>query len=153
MAVGVVAALLESDLDFNSRLTQADGSLVFYAGGHGKDDNPNGQIEIEWSAEVESRDWGIKDIIIHIKRLKLAGWFEDEDGNDTGETFAYTYPEIKPPTNIGAAVDEPTPDNVYRLAAPAWKVSWQVDPRSLHRTSFSPAAEVDMAKHTIEITF
>jgi hypothetical protein len=149
-----VARLLEDEgLEFYNVLQPSEGNLELY-GGPGDDDTANGQLEIWWSVEIEARRWGIKDIVPFIKKMVLDGFFTDLDGRDTGETFRYEYPEAsqaKPA--IGPDPDAPTPDNVLRLATPKWKVDYRVDPHGTSRTSFSPKAEVDLTRHTIEILF
>ena len=151
----VVARLLEDEaLDFYNVLQPSEGSLTLYGGGQGQNDTPLGQLEIWWTVEIEARTWGIKDISPVIKKFVLDGWFEDVDGRDTGELFHYDYPEKQSAIpQIGPDVDAPTPDNIVRLATPKWSVDFRVDPHRTSRTSFTPEAEVDLNKHTIEILF
>lgn len=122
---------------------------------YGSVDSIDGQLEIWWSAEIEARDWGIKDITPFVKKLKLIGWTEEEDERGRmreGKPFTYEYPE-QTPKEIGPDVDAPTPDNVARLATPKWTVNFGVDPHKKSRTTFAPSAEVDITKRTIEILF
>ena len=148
-----VACLLESDLEFYNVLHPSEGNLTLYGGGRGPDDTPFGQMEVWWSVDIEARSWGIKDITVHVSKLVLDGWFEDENGRSTGELFRHEYPEKKEPLEIGANPDAATPDNVYRLAQPKWKVEWSLDSSKKSRTVFVPEAEVDLSRHTIEIKF
>jgi len=162
----IAARLLEDEgLDFYNVLQTSEGNLTIsgatpeyrQAPGNGYDEAV-GQLEVWWSVEIEARTWGIKDIVPYVKKLVLDGWFEmaDEAGDmkDTGVTFHYEYPEkeqAKP--EIGPDPDAPTPDNIYRLAQPKWKVETGVDRHRKERTTFVPEAEVDLTKHTIEILF
>ena len=148
-----VARLLESDLEFHNVLRSGEGDLTLVGGGHGPEDTALGQMEVWWSADIEARSWGIKYITVHVSKLVLDGWFEDENGRDTGELFRYEYPEKKEPLAIGNNPDAPTPDNVYRLAQPKWKVEWSLDSTKGSRMVFVPAAEVDLSRRTIEIKF
>lgn len=155
----VTARLLEDEgLDFYNVLQQSEGNLTLSGGGKGPDDTPLGQLEIWWSVEIEARSWGIKDINPYVKKLVLDGYYEgvDAEGDtyDTGETFHYEYPEKQEaPPQIGPDPDAPTPDNIVRLATPKWKVEYGVDRYRKERTTFTPEAEVDLNKHTIEILF
>ena len=154
-AAFTVARLLEDEgLEFYNVLQQSEGSLTLYGGGKGPDDTPMGQLEIWWGMEIEARSWGIKDMSPFLKKFVLDGWFEGGDGRDTGELFHYDYPEQKETsTEIGPDPDAPTPNNVLRLATPKWKVKHGIDHSRSDRTVFTPSAEVDLQKHTIEILF
>jgi len=166
-AAVVAARLLEDEgLDFYNKLETSEGNLTIegataewqQAPGGNRYDEAVGQLEIWWTVEIEARSWGIKDIMPFVKKLRLDGWFraEDEEGDmqDTDVTFQYEYPEAKQPTpQIGPDPDAPTPDNVVRLATPKWKLDYRVDPYRKERTTFSPTAEVNLSKYTIEILF
>jgi hypothetical protein len=161
-----VARLLEAEgLEFYSKLETSEGSLTVEGTTREWQQTPGnsydeavGQLEIWWSAEIEARSWGIKDITPYVKKLRLDGWFQSADENgdmqDSGVTFHYEYPEVAQGTpQIGPDPDAPTPDNVVRLAAPKWKIDYRIDPHRKKRTTFSPTAEVNLSKYTIEILF
>ena len=149
-----MARLLEDeDLKFHSILQPGEGSLTLYGGG-GPDDTPLGQLELWWSMEFETRSWGIKDMVPHVEKLVLDGYYVDTDDRDTGELFRYEYPEApQPKQQIGPDPDAPTMDNIIRLAVPKWKVESGIDRHRQGRTTFAPAAEVNLSAHTIEILF
>lgn len=155
----MAAALLESDLEFYNILQPSEGLLELHGSGlpNQPDAEAFGQLEIWWSVEIEARTWGIKDIMPYVKKLVLDGWYEvpDAEGDmvESDERFHYEYPEQDQPKHIGPDVDAPTPDNVVRLATPKWTVEYAVDPYEKSRTSFSPKAEVDLRKRSIEIKF
>jgi hypothetical protein len=154
-AVALVSRLMESDLDFHTVLRSADHhrALTFYGVGEGRD--AYGQLEIWWGIEIDAREWGIKSIDFHVKRLVLDISFDtfNDQGDAIGEPdqeLHYEYPEKNEQLAIGPDVDAPTPDNVYRMSKPNWKVSWKVESSG---QTYRPEAEVDFARHTIEITF
>jgi hypothetical protein len=147
----VAGRLLESDLEFYNILQPSEDTIYFEGGPEGADGQ--GQMEIWWSAEIDSRSWGIKDITVNIKKLKLEGWFEqliDGRTRDVGQSFSYSYPEPDEKLQI-ADVDEPSPDNVYRLAKPKWNLTWKIS--SGDHVVYARHAVVDVQKHTIEIEF
>lgn len=150
-AAVVASRLLESELEFYNSLQPSEGTLEFIGGD--PEAEGQGQMEIWWSAEIDSRSWGIKDIAVNIKKLKLEGWFEQSiDGRtrDVGQSFSYSYPEPDEKLQI-ADVDEPSPDNVYRLAKPKWNLTWKIN--SGDHVIYARHAVVDVQKHTIEILF
>lgn len=154
-AAVVVGRLLESDLEFYNILQPSEDTLYFEGGDPDVDDQ--GQMEIWWTLEIDDRRWGIKGITVNIKKLVLDGWFEKFDHErgrtvDVGNSFHYEYPEPKETLNIPDA-DEPSPDNLYRLAKPQWKLSWRIEPTQGEFSLFAKKAVVDVQKHTIEILF
>lgn len=167
-AAAVAARLLEDEgLDFYSVLQTSEGNLTISGAtpeyeqtapiGDGYSEGV-GQLEVWWSVEFETRNWGIKDIVPHVKKLVLDGWFQeanaDGDMIDTKVTFHFEYPKDSDfNLKIGSDPDAPTPDNVYRLAKPKWKVEAGIDRYRKERTTFVPQAEVDLSKRIIEILF
>lgn len=160
-AAVIAARLLEDEgLEFYNVLSPSEGTLDLIGSslaGH-PDAEAFGQLEVWWSVEIEARTWGIKDITPYVKKLRLDGWYDilDAEGNsiESDEKFHYEYPEAKQPTpQIGPDPDAPTPDNIVRLATPKWNLDYRVDPYRKERTTFSPTAEVNLAKRTIEILF
>lgn len=128
-------------------------TLTFYGDG---DRTAVGDLEVDWELELDAREWGIKDISVSVLRLVLDGWYEepDEQGymRQTEDTFHYEYPEDVEQLSIGPDVDAPTPDNVYRMSKPKWTIVAKIDlPREDLR--FVAQADVDLARHHIEITF
>jgi len=158
-AAAVACRLLESDeLSFYSVLKDGK-ELSLNSSRNDAHDyaEVHGQLEIWWGAEIDARDWGIKSIDCHVKKLVLDGWVEVADGAtgdmcETGERFRCEYPEPVSKEPIGPDVDAPTSANIDRLSTPKWTVtSKTVATRS--RDQFFPEATVDIDKRTINIEF
>jgi hypothetical protein len=151
-AILVAGRLLESEMEFVNILSPDEGTMNVYSSKLGPDDEVKAEMKIWWEPLIEARSWGIKDFSIYIKKLTLEGRFVDAEGRDTGVTFDYAYPESRAVPQIGPDADAPTPDNVYRLAAPRWSLDWTFHP-SKPLTVYARNAEVDLDKHTIVIEF
>lgn len=151
-AAVIVGRLLESEMEFFNILSPDEGTMTVYSRELQSDDEVRAEMRIWWEPMIDARAWGIKDFSIFIKKLTLEGRFVDANDKDTGFTFQYSYPESKAVPQIGPDADAPTPDNVYRLAAPRWKLDWKFTPTENH-VIYARNAEVDLDKHTIVIEF
>lgn len=153
----MVGRLLESgDLDFHTRLVYDQGanrrsSLDFT----GSVDVYNGTLEIWWSLDIDAREWGIKDMVPSVTRVRLSGTVEQEVDERLvgGDEFFYDSSVKEPPSQIGADVDAVTSQNAVRLAT-QWKVESGLDRyKEREFLSFVPTAEVDVGRHHIKIEF
>ena len=149
----VVARLLESDLDFHTKLSSKRGGGIYFGG---PADVSNGTLDVWWSLEIDAREWGIKDMVPTVKRVLLHGWLGQEVDERVveGDEFSYDSAD-KTPANIGSDVDAPTTANVVRLAT-QWKLEWGINKypsADKNPTTFIPTAEVDVARRTIKIEF
>lgn len=154
----VVARLLESDLNFRTPLTYPSrGANNLYFGGPA--DVYSGDLEVWWTLEIDARDWGIKEMVPTVTRVRLHGYLEapDESRHREGEEFSYDSADKSTAGSaaIGADVDAPTAANVVRLAT-QWKLEWGIDKYKdddRNPTTFIPTAEVDVARRHIKILF
>lgn len=154
----VVARLLESDLDFHTKLgygpySSSGHGLQF----HGPADVRSGTLDVYWTLEIDAREWGIKEMVPTVKRVVLHGFLDAEvdERMVEGEEFSYDSNEKGPTAALGADVDAPTQANAMRLAT-QWKLEWGLNKypsEDKNPTSFIPTAEVDVARKFIQIEF
>ena len=153
-AAAAVACLLESDdLKFSNVLYANDANVVL-SSSHNEIVGFRG--EIRWSAQMETRDWGIKDIVFSVDKfamdVTLAG----------GEQLAVEWPSTAAPKASDALYDPDTltHDDALELAEPEWKVEVSVNNFSrnangrIERTrSIRPSVHIDFDSYLIEVEF
>lgn len=164
-AAAVTAKLLESDLNFVSNLTTDVGTLEIMFQWEARTRNyveASANLRVEWTAEIVSESYGIREIKPIITALKLEGELK-EDKEDMSveviERFNYSYPDddvdLSHVSTHSDDPDMPSDYDIKRELFPEWKLKVTVEGESdsEKRTQFFPRAEVDIHKHRIEITF
>ena len=155
----IVGRLLESDgLDFRTRMTYGrhrnDTRNLHF---EGPTDVASAELEVWWTLEIDAREWGIKEMVPTVTRVRLHGYEEIEVNErlTEGPEFVYDSADKSASTAIGADVDAPTTANVVRLAT-QWKLEWGIDKykdAEKNPTAFIPSAEIDVARKHIKILF
>lgn len=146
-SVAIAATLLEAeDWSFTTQLDRS--SVTIYS----DDDLYHGSriAEIEWSTEFELRNWGIKDVSIHIKKLWIRAYYE-KPTNDDGDYDEIPY-DIRYPAALPAGDrDNPDEDLVTAMAEPEWTIRTE---RDFNGFMVAPhTVEVDLRKRVIRVLF
>lgn len=167
-AIQWASLLLEDDTIFTTRLGTKELEIndlpnEIYAANR-SEANPHGDVDVEgellikWSADIEARDWGIKDISPHIRSITGVITITDLDTDRVIEEIDVSWP--RPPALSGTP---PTPEAApkdwieYTGSPPIeWDVEYEADfaPAAQRSWGMTPTgAKVSITGHNITVTF